>query len=61
MRALRLEGLNAGTDVLGYLVLLGVVAGLRGLAAEKTPDLAAFYPTQLLVTGFDILFFWVAR
>ncbi len=28
---------------------------------EQTPDLAAFYPTQLLVTGFDILFFWVAR
>ncbi len=26
-----------------------------------TADLAAFYPTQLLVTGFDILFFWVAR
>jgi valyl-tRNA synthetase len=26
-----------------------------------TPDLAAFYPTALLVTGFDILFFWVAR
>ncbi len=26
-----------------------------------TPDLAAFYPTSLLVTGFDILFFWVAR
>ncbi len=26
-----------------------------------TPDLAAFYPTNLLVTGFDILFFWVAR
>jgi len=26
-----------------------------------TPDLAAFYPTQLLVTGSDILFFWVAR
>ena len=26
-----------------------------------TPDLAAYYPTQLLVTGFDILFFWVAR
>ncbi len=25
------------------------------------PDLQAFYPTQLLVTGFDILFFWVAR
>ena len=28
---------------------------------EQTPDLRAFYPTQLLVTGFDILFFWVAR
>ncbi len=28
---------------------------------ENTPDLAAFYPTQVLVTGFDILFFWVAR
>lgn len=26
-----------------------------------TPGLAAFYPTDLLVTGFDILFFWVAR
>jgi valyl-tRNA synthetase len=28
---------------------------------EHTPDLDTFYPTQLLVTGFDILFFWVAR
>src|SRR5215469_13876329 len=26
-----------------------------------TADLAEFYPTELLVTGFDILFFWVAR
>ncbi len=30
-------------------------------ADRANPDLAAFYPTQLLVTGFDILFFWVAR
>jgi valyl-tRNA synthetase len=30
-------------------------------ALALLPDLAAFYPTQLLVTGFDILFFWVAR
>jgi valyl-tRNA synthetase len=29
--------------------------------SNLTPDLAAFYPTSLLVTGFDILFFWVAR
>jgi valyl-tRNA synthetase len=28
---------------------------------EQTPDLAAYYPTSLLITGFDILFFWVAR
>ncbi len=30
-------------------------------APPLTLDLASFYPTQLLVTGFDILFFWVAR
>jgi valyl-tRNA synthetase len=28
---------------------------------EKTADCNAFYPTSTLVTGFDILFFWVAR
>ena len=28
---------------------------------EKTDDLAAFYPTSVLVTAFDIIFFWVAR
>ena len=28
---------------------------------EKTPELARFYPTNTLVTGKDILFFWVAR
>src|SRR6266700_2338795 len=28
---------------------------------EATRDLEAFYPTSLLITGFDILFFWVAR
>ncbi|MEW5838199.1 MAG: valine--tRNA ligase [Pseudomonadota bacterium] len=28
---------------------------------EKTPELATFYPTSVLVTGFDIIFFWVAR
>ncbi len=28
---------------------------------EETPDLRAFYPTSVLVTGYDILFFWVAR
>ncbi|MBF0162563.1 MAG: valine--tRNA ligase [Magnetococcales bacterium] len=28
---------------------------------EQTPELQTFYPTHVLVTGFDILFFWVAR
>ncbi|WP_226665682.1 valine--tRNA ligase [Microbulbifer aggregans] len=28
---------------------------------EETPELAAFHPTSVLVTGFDIIFFWVAR
>jgi valyl-tRNA synthetase len=28
---------------------------------EQTADLARFYPTSVLVTGYDILFFWVAR
>ncbi len=28
---------------------------------EQTEDLKRFYPTDVLVTGFDILFFWVAR
>jgi valyl-tRNA synthetase len=28
---------------------------------EQTPELETFYPTNVLVTGFDIIFFWVAR
>lgn len=28
---------------------------------DKTPELETFYPTSVLVTGFDIIFFWVAR
>ena len=28
---------------------------------EKTEDLKTYYPTTVLVTGFDIIFFWVAR
>lgn len=28
---------------------------------ERTPELETFYPTSVLVTGFDIIFFWVAR
>ncbi len=28
---------------------------------DETPDLKYFYPTDVLVTGYDIIFFWVAR
>src|SRR5579863_4355026 len=28
---------------------------------DDTPDLRAFYPTSVLITAYDILFFWVAR
>ncbi len=28
---------------------------------DRTPELARYYPTDTLVTGFDIIFFWVAR
>ncbi|WP_307270947.1 valine--tRNA ligase [Labrys wisconsinensis] len=28
---------------------------------EKTPELKKYYPTSVVVTGFDIIFFWVAR
>ena len=28
---------------------------------DKAPELARYYPTDVLVTGFDIIFFWVAR
>jgi valyl-tRNA synthetase len=65
--------LTQETDVLDTWFSSGLlpftVFGWPGVSTDKgertpgnlTPDLAAFYPTQLLVTGFDILFFWVAR
>jgi valyl-tRNA synthetase len=37
------------------------VFGWPNITAENRADFDAFYPTSLLVTGFDILFFWVAR
>ena len=56
--------LHQETDVLDMWVSSGLlpftVFGWDG-SDTLTPDLAAFYPTDLLLTGFDILFFWVAR
>ncbi len=53
------------TDVLDTWFSSGLlpvsVFGWPNLTAENRADFDAFYPTSLLVTGFDILFFWVAR
>ena len=53
------------TDVLDTWFSSGLlpftVFGWPSADGSATPDMAAFYPTDLLVTGFDILFFWVAR
>jgi len=40
---------------------LGTRENRADTALSDLRDFAAFYPTSLLVTGFDILFFWVAR
>ncbi len=56
--------LTQETDVLDTWFSSGLLPfTVFGWSADNklTPDLSAFYPTQLLVTGFDILFFWVAR
>jgi valyl-tRNA synthetase len=53
--------LTQETDVLDTWFSSGLLPFTVFGWPEQTADLAAFYPTQLLVTGFDILFFWVAR
>ena len=55
------EKLTQETDVLDTWFSSGLLPFTVFGWPAQTPDLAAFYPTQLLVTGFDILFFWVAR
>src|SRR5665213_2073188 len=53
------------TDVLDTWFSSGLlpvsVFGWPNITVESRADFDAFYPTSLLVTGFDILFFWVAR
>jgi valyl-tRNA synthetase len=53
------------TDVLDTWFSSGLlpvsVFGWPNITEENRGDFDAFYPTNLLVTGFDILFFWVAR
>src|SRR5271165_9301 len=53
--------LEQDTDVLDTWFSSGLLP-CSGLGWPKhTPELDAFYPTSLLITSFDILFFWVAR
>jgi valyl-tRNA synthetase len=57
--------LTQETDVLDTWFSSGLlpvsVFGWPNITPATLADFAAFYPTSLLVTGFDILFFWVAR
>ncbi|HEY0785079.1 MAG TPA: valine--tRNA ligase, partial [Acidobacteriaceae bacterium] len=55
------NALSQETDVLDTWFSSGLLPFTVFGWPEQSPDLARFYPTQLLVTGFDILFFWVAR
>ncbi|MEV0410884.1 valine--tRNA ligase [Streptomyces sp. NPDC050448] len=55
------EGWHQDTDVLDTWFSSGLWPFSTLGWPEKTPDLAKFYSTDVLVTGHDIIFFWVAR
>jgi len=59
------EQITQETDVLDTWFSSGLlpvsVFGWPNITPDNRADFDAFYPTSLLVTGFDILFFWVAR
>jgi len=59
------DSITQETDVLDTWFSSGLlpvsVFGWPNITAENRADFDTFYPTSLLVTGFDILFFWVAR
>src|SRR5271166_4817140 len=53
--------LEQDTDVLDTWVSSGLLPFTTLGWPEKTRDQAVFYPTTLLITAYEILFFWVAR
>ncbi|MFD8592947.1 valine--tRNA ligase [Streptomyces sp. NPDC059637] len=55
------EGWHQETDVLDTWFSSGLWPFSTLGWPEKTPSLEKFYPTSVLVTGYDILFFWVVR
>ena len=54
-------GLRQDTDVLDTWFSSGLWPFSTLGWPQETPELKVFYPTSVLSTGFDILFFWVAR
>ncbi|MBV8896276.1 MAG: valine--tRNA ligase, partial [Acidobacteriaceae bacterium] len=54
-------GIEQDTDVLDTWFSSGLWPFSTLGWPDQTADLAAYYPTSLMITGFDILFFWVAR
>lgn len=55
------EGWRQDTDVLDTWFSSGLWPFSTLGWPEQTPSLEKFYPNSVLVTGYDILFFWVAR
>ncbi|WP_329278762.1 valine--tRNA ligase [Streptomyces sp. NBC_00691] len=55
------EGWTQDTDVLDTWFSSGLWPFSTLGWPEKTPDLDKFYPNSVLVTGYDLMFFWVAR
>src|SRR5579884_3507152 len=53
--------LTQDTDVLDTWFSSGLLPFTTLGWPDKTRDLEVFYPNQLMITGFDILFFWLAR
>ncbi|HEX5435110.1 MAG TPA: valine--tRNA ligase, partial [Candidatus Angelobacter sp.] len=53
--------LQQDTDVLDTWFSSGLLPFTTLGWPDKTRDLEVFYPNQLMITGFDILFFWLAR
>ncbi|PNG20569.1 valine--tRNA ligase [Streptomyces cahuitamycinicus] len=55
------EGWEQDTDVLDTWFSSGLWPFSTLGWPEQTPDLAKFYPNSAMVTGYDLMFFWVAR
>ena len=55
------EGATQDPDVLDTWFSSGIWPFSTLGWPDQTPDMASFYPTSVMETGYDILFFWVAR